>query len=126
MEQFVGNMWWGYILLGLISGIISGTLGVGAGIVLVPSLVFLFTLPQKVAQGVSLGVIVPMALAGAISYKLNPEINTDFVLIAFIAVGGVTGALLGAQIADWIPNLILRRIFAILIIFVGVKMLMGR
>ena len=126
MEQFVGNMWWGYILLGLISGIISGTLGVGAGIVLVPSLVFLFTLPQKVAQGVSLGVIVPMALAGAISYKLNPEINTNFVLIAFIAVGGVTGALLGAQITDWVPNLVLRRIFAILIMFVGIKMLMGR
>ena len=112
MEQFTGNMWWGYILLGLVSGIISGTLGVGAGIVLVPSMVFFFTLPQIVAQGVSLGV--------------NHEINIDFALIAFIAIGGVAGALFGAQIADWVPGLILRRIFAILIIFAGIKMLLGR
>ncbi len=67
-----------------------------------------------------------MAIAGTISDKLNPEFYVYFALIAFIAIGGVAVALFGAQIADWVPGLILRRIFAILIIFAGIKMLLGR
>jgi len=48
-----------YILLGLIAGILSGLIGIGGGTIIVPALVFLFGLSQHLAQGTTLGLLVP-------------------------------------------------------------------
>lgn len=116
--------WYLYILVGLACGIFSATFGVGSGIILVPTLVLIFALPQKSAQGVCLAVMVPMALAGAIRYKMNPDIRVDMWIVGLLAVGGVVGAVIGASIAGRVSGLMLRRMFAIIMIIAAVRMLM--
>lgn len=119
------ELWWVYILVGIGCGIFSATFGVGSGIVLIPILVMAFSLPQKSAQGVALSAMVPMALVGAIRYKLNPTIEVDFTLVGLVAVGGVVGALIGSHIAALAPGLNLRRLFGIIMLVAAAKMLTG-
>jgi len=115
--------WYLILLAGLVAGIISSLFGVGAGIVTVPILVLGFELTQKSAQGTALFVMIPMALVGAIRYKLNPEIEVNLALAGLMAVGGVVGALIGSQIVFNIPNVVLKRMFAVFIIIAGINML---
>lgn len=113
---------WLCLLVGLACGIFSALFGVGAGIIMVPSLVLLGGLPQKSAQGVALAIMVPMALAGAIRYKLNPEIHMDLRIILLLSAGGVVGAIAGTWIVARIPGLVLRRMFAVIMVIAAVKM----
>ena len=124
MAQFI-DLWWAYLLAGLACGIFSATFGVGSGIILVPALVLIFSLPQKSAQGTCLAVMVPMALVGAIRYKLNPDINVDITVTILLSIGAVVGALIGSGIAAWAPASVLRKLFAIIMIVVGLKMLIS-
>jgi len=94
------------ICLGICAGILSGTLGVGSGAIVVPALVLLFSFHQKTAQGTALAVMVPMALVGAIRYKLSPDLQMDISSAALIALGAVAGALLGTELAaDLCPQI---------------------
>lgn len=113
--------WWVFILLGLAAGLLSGSIGVGAGIIMVP-VMSMMAYGQKEAQGVALAVMVPMALMGAIRYKLNPEIKINDFAIIMIAIGGVAGAFFGAQIAASLPANLLRKIFAGFLVIAAVKM----
>jgi hypothetical protein len=122
MAAFVANSW-GFILLGICAGILSGALGVGSGILFIPMLVWLFAFPQKSAQGAALAVMVPMALVGALGYWMNKDIPMDLLPILLLALGAVPGAILGAELAGRIPADRLRQIFAIFIIIVGIRML---
>ncbi len=115
--------WWIYILIGLLCGIVSATFGVGSGIVLIPILVVFFSFPQKEAQGTCLAVMVPMALTGAIRYKLNPELDFNLSLVLMLAIGGIFGALIGAWIAHNVSGATLRKMFAALLIVAAVKIL---
>ena len=112
-------------MLGGVAGLVSGTLGVGSGIILVPAFVLLFSMPQKSAQGTALAVMVPMALIGAIRYWVNPAIKVDLRIAGIVAVGAVAGALVGTSIVEWVPGAVLRRVFAVFMIGVAVKMLAG-
>jgi len=122
MEGLV-NPWWAFVLLGSAAGLLSGTLGIGSGTVLIPGLVLVLLLPQKAAQGTALAVMVPMVLVGAIRYKINPAINISTLYIGLIASGAVVGALAGAELAQHLPAALLRKVFAIFIVIVGVRML---
>lgn len=116
------DMWWAYLLLGLTCGIFSATFGVGSGILMVPALVILFSLGQKNAQGTCLAAVVVISLAGAIRYKLNPNIEVDMKLVVLLALGGVAGAMLGSSLAAWVPAGVLRKLFAVMLLLVAVKM----
>ncbi len=121
MELMEG--WYLYILVGLACGVFSATFGVGSGILMIPILVLAFSTQQKSAQGICLAVMVPMALVGAIRYRINPEIDVDMRLVGLLAIGGVVGALIGSWIAGRVPALLLRRMFAIVMIIAAVRML---
>ena len=116
--------WWAFVLLGIFAGITSGTLGLGSGIVVVPALVLLplFAFEQKAAQGTALVLMVPMALLGAFRYWKNPAIEINPVLIAFIVVGALPGVLVGTELAARLPSHVLRKIFAVFLAIVAVKM----
>lgn len=116
------NYWWLFILLGICAGVISGTLGLGSGTIIVPSLVLLCGFMQKSAQGTALAVMVPMALVGAIRYWKNPEIEMNAVIIALIILGAVAGALAGTELVSKLPSNVLRKVFAIFLVIVAVKM----
>ena len=121
----LSNPWWVFILLGIGAGIVSGTLGLGSGTVIIPALVLLCSFEQKSAQGTALAVMVPMALVGALRYWKNPEIEINAVIVGLIICGALAGVLAGTELAARLSSHTLRKIFAIFLIIVAVRMFMG-
>jgi len=115
--------WYWIITLGFGAGLIGSLLGVGGGFLIVPILVMCFAFPQKVAQGTSLAVIVPMALMGALRYQWNPAIRLDWPLIIALSVTGIVGSNIGASLAAAVSADMLRKMFGALVIIVGLKMI---
>jgi len=119
------NLWWGFVLLGVAAGVLSGLLGLGSGIILIPALVLVFGCEQKNAQGMALAIMVPMALVGALRYWKNPEIEMNAAIIGLIVVGALAGALAGTELAARVPGHILRKIFAVVLLIVAAQMFIG-
>ncbi len=118
----LSNPWWVFIVLGICAGVISGALGLGGGTILVPTLVLLCSFGQKSAQGMALAVMVPMALVGALRYWKNPEIEINTVIVGLIICGALAGVLVGTELASRLPSHTLRKVFAIFLAIVAVKM----
>lgn len=108
---------------GFIAGILSGLLGVGGGIVLVPIMVACLGLTQHIAHATSLAVIVPTALVGSVVYGFHG--NNDFMLALTLAIGSVFGASLGAGWMPRIPAAQLKRLFGLLLLIVGIRMVLS-
>ena len=112
-----------YILLGLAAGLFSGFMGLGGGILLTPALVYLFGLTQHQAQGTSLAVMVPpITLLAALKYYYAGNVKLNIAM--FIAAGFIVGGLLGAQVVQAVPDMVLKKIFGLILLFVAVKMLL--
>jgi uncharacterized protein len=101
--------------VGLVAGLLSGTVGIGGGLVYVPSLTTFFGLAQPVAQGTSLVAIVPTALVGGITHLHQGTVSRA--AVAWVAGGGVVGSALGALVAVDIPGSILARLFGLFLLF---------
>jgi uncharacterized protein len=113
------------IIIGLAAGVLSGLLGIGGGIIIVPALVFLFGLSQHAAQGTTLALMVPpIGLLAAWTYY--KEGFVDLKIAALICLGFFIGGLLGAKWAVSIPDILLKRIFGIALLIVSVKMIFGK
>lgn len=125
MPGDVTSLWWGLILLGVAAGVLSGSLGLGSGILLVPAFVLIFAFDQKAAQGTALAVMVPMVLVGALRYKLNPDIAVSLPVAGLVAVGAVVGALAGATLAGRLSSQVLRKAFAVFLVVVAARMLLA-
>jgi uncharacterized membrane protein YfcA len=111
-----------YLLLGLVAGVLSGALGIGGGIIIVPSLVFLFGLSQHTAQGTTLALMVPpIGLLAAWAYYKQGHV--DIKIAAFICIAFFFGALLGAKFATNISDTALSKIFGIALLLVSLKMI---
>ena len=115
------------VLIGLAAGVLSGLVGVGGGIILVPALVYFLGYTQHQAQGTSLGVLTfPVVVLGFLTYFQecrrtgNP---IDFRVIAVIAVGFILGAYFGSHLAVKINKEVLKKIFAIVLFYTAFKML---
>ena len=117
-------MAWALGAVGIAAGMLSGLFGVGGGVIMVPALVLLIALPQKTAQGMSLAVMVPMALFGAWRYWQQPNIGMNMGVVALLAIGALVGTLAGTEIAVRLPEHVLRRSFAVFLIIVAIRMLL--
>ena len=126
MNELIQNGWYWLLVIGVLGGTLSGALGVGSGILIIPALVLGLGVQQKVAQGICLAVMVPMALMGAYRYYVNPDIKISLSVILVMAPLAVVGAYLGAQIAAWLPAAILKRSFGVFVIIVGIRMAFGK
>jgi uncharacterized membrane protein YfcA len=110
--------------IGLVAGVLAGLLGVGGGVVLVPALVLMLGFDQHVAQGTSLVVIVPAALAGStVNYRRGRFRLLD---AALLVAGGLAGAAIGSSLALGLQDASLRRLFAVLLVAFGVQQLLPR
>lgn len=107
-------------LVGLAAGFVSGLLGVGGGIIMVPAIVFLLGWEQHVAQGVSLAVIVLVSISGALIHARRGNVIT--ILAFWLAVGGVIGALLVGNAVQRLNAETLRGLFAVFLVIMGVTM----
>lgn len=110
------------IIIGFATGILGGLVGVGGGIILVPALVFILGFSQLDAQGTSLALIMfPVGLLAVIQYYKQDHVNFNIVFI--LAIGFVVGSYLGSKISLSIPQQTVKRIFAILMLIIAIKML---
>lgn len=111
----------GAIVIGITAGTMSGLLGIGGGLVIVPLLVLVLAQTQHIAQGVSLAVIVPTAIAGAITHYRKG--NVDVPLAVTLASGAVIGSLIGSTVAAVLADGTLRRVFAVALILLAYRAL---
>lgn len=114
-------MTWLMLLLGVVVGILSGIVGIGGGIIIIPALIFFAGMSQHRAQGTSLAVLLaPAGILAVLEYWKKG--NVDIRIAVFLTIGFVIGGYFGARFAQYIPDFWLRRIFALLLIVVGIKM----
>jgi uncharacterized membrane protein YfcA len=113
------------LLIGVITGIMAGMLGIGGAIIMIPGLVFLMGFNQQMAQGTSLAVMLPpIGIFAAYNYWKAGQVNIKFALI--LAVAFIIGSYFGSKIALNIPQNILKKIFGILLLLVAAKMLFSK
>jgi uncharacterized membrane protein YfcA len=115
------------LFIGLAAGILSGLVGVGGGIIMVPALIFFMNYTQHQAQGTSLAVLtLPVVILGSLYYyyqcqKLGTPI--DLKIVGLIAVGFIIGGYFGSKIAIAINQDLLKKIFAVILFYTALKML---
>jgi hypothetical protein len=115
------------LLIGLSAGILSGLVGVGGGIIMVPALVFFMHYTQHQAQGTSLAVLtLPVVILASVYYyhqcqKLGTPI--DLKVVGLLAIGFIIGGFFGGKIALTINQDMLKKIFAIILFYTAFKML---
>ena len=109
------------VAIGLGGGVLSGLLGVGGGIVMVPLLVLWVGYGQRDAHAVSLGAIIPISVAGIATYGLAGEVRYWQAL--GLAAGSIVGARVGAEFLARIDERLLKVVFGT--VLVGVAALLG-
>jgi uncharacterized membrane protein YfcA len=110
------------LLIGLFAGILSGLVGLGGGIIIVPALIYFMSYNQHQAQGTSLGVLLlPVGILAVINYYNKGFI--DVRVVAFISIAFVIGGWLGSKIALSLTQETVRKIFAIILFYTAFKML---
>lgn len=119
------GMAWIYLLVGLFIGIFSGVVGIGGGILFVPMLMWIGGMDQYKAQGTSLGALLgPVGLFAFLEYYRHG--NADLRIALLLAVGFLVGGYFGAVGAQMIPEMWLRRIFAVTLVAIGIRMFFPR
>jgi len=110
------------IIIGLAAGFLSGLVGIGGGIIIVPALVLLLGFTQKQAQGTSLGImLLPIGFLAVIQYYKQGYLNVNYVLI--VASAFVVGGFLGSKLALSLSDEKMKKVFAIILFLISLKML---
>ncbi|HEX5856515.1 MAG TPA: sulfite exporter TauE/SafE family protein [Microbacterium sp.] len=110
----------GLVVLGVITGILAGLLGVGGGIIVVPVLVLIFGASDLIAKGTSLLMMIPTAVSGTIGNIRRG--NTDLRAAALIGAAACTTTALGAWVATIVDPLVGNILFAAFLTFIAVQM----
>lgn len=115
------------IIIGLAAGVLSGLVGIGGGIIMVPALVFFMNYNQHQAQGTSLAVLtLPVVILGFLTYyqecrKMGTPIDLKVVIL--LALGFLVGALAGSKLAVKVDKELLRKIFAVVLLYTAIRLL---
>jgi uncharacterized membrane protein YfcA len=114
-----------YLLVGLFAGSLSGLIGIGGGVIIVPVLVFLFGMSQHQAQGTTLAMLVPpIGILAAWTYYKQGFVNIE--VAALLAVGFFAGSLFGAKIATGLSSVVLEKVFGVALLLISLKMIFAR
>ncbi len=114
-----------FVSLGLLAGALSGLLGIGGGILVVPALVFFFGLTQQQAQGTTLAMMVPpIGILAAWTYYRYGLV--DIKAAAFLCIGFFFGGFFGAKLAASLSNPVLEKIFGAFLLLVSLKLIFSR
>ncbi len=114
---------WVYASIGLAAGMLSGLLGVGGGIILVPLLVGVVGLDQHRAHATSLAAILVIALTGAIRLGVAGEV--DWAVGALVGIGAITGSTFGSRLMGRMSPRLLRGVFVVVLTVAAIRMLTG-
>lgn len=110
------------LAIGLVAGVLAGMFGIGGGLVIVPALLFFLRMNEVDAIGTSLAALIPpVGLLGAIQYCRTGHANLKYALL--VAVGLFLGSYFGARVILSLPPLAIRRMYAVFLVIVAVRML---
>lgn len=110
------------VIIGLVAGMLSGMIGVGGGIIIVPALVYFLAFSQKGAQGTSLGILLlPVGILAVTEYYKQGHIDVKVVLM--VSAGFLIGGYFGSKLAVILSEQTLKKIFALMLILTAIKML---
>ena len=110
------------VLIGLFAGMLSGLIGVGGGIIVVPALVFFLGFSQHEAQGTSLGLLLlPVGILAVANYYKQGYI--DVKVVAIMCLAFVVGGWLGSKISLALPEDLVKKIFAVILFYSAFKMM---
>ena len=110
------------ILIGIAAGMLSGLVGIGGGLVIVPALVYFLGFSQHTAQGTSLMMILlPVGILAVFNYYKQGYV--DMKVVWLLAIGFIVGGYFGSKIAISLPQETVKKIFAVLMIAIAIKML---
>jgi hypothetical protein len=113
------------IVIGIITGIMAGMLGIGGAVIMIPALVYLLGISQQTAQGTSLAVMLPpIGVIAAYNYYKAGHVNIKFAII--LAVFFLVGSYFGSKLALTLPQPVLKKIFGVLLLLVAAKMLLSK
>lgn len=113
------------IVIGLMAGILSGVIGIGGGVVMVPLLALLLGFTQHEAQGTSLAAMLPpVTLLAVLNYYKAGHVNWKYALI--ISATFIIGGYFGSRFAINVDQKMLKRIFGVVMLFVAYKMIFGK
>ena len=120
-SRYDRGMAWLYLLLGLFVGALSGVVGTGGGVLIVPALVLLFHMDQRRAQGTSLGAL--LAPIGVLAFwEYYKAGNVDVSAALLIALGFAVGGYFGGHWAQHLSELVLRRTLGVLMLVIGARL----
>jgi uncharacterized membrane protein YfcA len=110
------------LLIGLAAGVLSGLVGVGGGLIIVPALIFFLGFSQHQAQGTSLGLLLlPVGILAVINYYNKG--NVDVKVVAIMSVAFIAGGWLGSKLALRLPEDTVKKIFAVFLFYSAFKLL---
>lgn len=113
------------LIIGVLAGVLSGLVGVGGGLAMIPLMIILLGYSQHEAQGTSLAVLaIPVTFLAAYNYYSEGYINWKFALI--IAIGFVVGGFFGSKLAISIDQAMLKKIFGVILLIAAFKMFFGK
>ncbi len=111
------------LLIGLTAGVLSGLIGIGGGIIIVPALVYFLGFSQHAAQGTSLGLLLPpVGILAVMNYYKKGFLDIKVVLI--MAIAFIAGAFLGSKLSVTLSEDKLKKFFAIVLLLIAGKMLL--
>jgi hypothetical protein len=109
------------LAIGLAAGLISGFLGIGGGLIIIPALVMLLGFTQQQAQGTSLGfLLLPVGILAVINYNKAGLIN--FKAVGIMTITFLIGSYYSSKVATNLPEGILKKAFAVLLLFYAIKL----
>ncbi|MBC7326570.1 sulfite exporter TauE/SafE family protein [bacterium] len=114
----------GLVLAGIFVGTFSGFFGLGGGVIIIPILTEVFKVEPHRALGTSLAVMIPTALVGALRHAHYG--NTDLKIAIIMWCGSLLGAFLGATLVSQIPGGLVKKLLAIIIILLAIRMFFSK
>jgi len=112
----------GLLLVGLVAGVLSSMVGIGGGIVVVPCLVFIFGLTQKMAQGTSLALLLPpIGIASVLVYSKAGNVKWEYA--ALMCITFIVGSYFGSIWVKSLNTITVKRVFAVFMIAMAIKYL---
>ncbi len=113
------------VFIGLFAGTMSGLIGIGGGIIMIPALVFILNFSQHMSQGTALAAMLPpIGILAVIQYYKHGHINLLFA--ACMAVGFIAGGYIGSKIAMQISDVYLKKIFGILLLLISIRLILAK
>lgn len=110
--------------IGFVAGFLGGMLGIGGGVVMIPGMVLLLGVGQRLAQGVDLAVVVVTATVGAFEHYRLGNVKVDRAI--WIAPTAAVFGFVGAWLAGWLDQELLQRLFGVLLLVMGARMVLGK